>query len=277
MEVPPAGMEALNPDRAVANAGGAQPAKLSAVDAAAPMASDSVAALLAELSQSDLSRLLQIVKATPQAGDQNRVEELLQAAVETAANRNVGGALDFLRQVAALDPARAESFASVPALASMRAALEQWLNRLTAGARLQAEGRLAEATQKLETASFKDAADIQVKPEILLHVAACLIQAGGLANYVQSASVSEALLEQCRWAPAEHSAMPPANRGEPGWHAPAWLMAVWFASGFAGAALCWWLRDDWLPIVCGAWAGGLVVLMAIFAWRRPRRSYPKAE
>jgi hypothetical protein len=38
-------------------------------------------------------------------------------------------------------------------------------------------------------------------------------------------------------------------------------ISLWIAMGIAGAALCWWLKDDYLPVVCGVWAGILVLLM----------------
>ena len=272
--MPPTGMGTSGPERAVSNPAAALPAHLSPATAwTAPLTGDSVAALLAELSQSGLTRLLEILDL-PRAGSDARVDELLRAAEQAAAAQNTGRALDLLRQLANLDPARAEATASNPALASIRTGWEELLGQLGAAARLHAGSRLAEATQRLEMAAVKETSPDEVKPEILLLVAARLMEAGGLANYVRSAAVSDASIDQCRWAPALHAESATVDRPSSGWraHAP-WLIAAWFALGTASAGLCWWLRDDYLPALTVLWAAGLVVLIVARAWRRPPRSY----
>jgi len=238
---------------------------------ATPFAGDSVAALLGELSQSDLTQLLKIVDAVPHPGEQARAEELLTAAVEAVAARNTGRALDLFRQLAALDPARSATLLAAPALASIRPGMEQLLNQLTAAARLHAEGKLGEATLRLETTNFKEPSSGEARPETFLLVAGRLIEAGGLANYVRSAAISAVVIEQYRWAPAPGAELA-ENQTQSGWHLPPRLsVAAWVALGLASAGLCWWLRDDYLPFVCEIWAGGLFVLMTFLAWRRLRR------
>jgi hypothetical protein len=276
MEVPAAGMGSPGPERALANSGVVPPANLpAAAGPAPPVAGDSVASLLGELSQADLTKLLEIVDAIPRPGDQAQVEELLRAATEAVAARNTGHALDLLRQLAALDPALADTLVSVPALASILPGLEQLLSQLTAAALLHAEGKLSEASQKLETATLRETSAGEVRPEIFLLVATALIEAGGLANYVRSAAVSDACAEThlgaprvdpSRWAPAPGADPAAVNRPESRWRA-SWRLpiAVWLASGLAAVGLCWWLRDEYLPLVCGLWAGGLLISMAVAA------------
>jgi hypothetical protein len=265
MQVPPAGMGAFGPDRAEANAGIVPPISVPSAGGAQPVAGDSVAALLAEISPSDLTLLLEILQAP---GDQARIAQLLRATEDAAATRDTGGAMDLFRQLANSDPARAESLALLPSLASIRPEIEQWLTQFTAAAKVRAEGRLAEADQKVETSTRLDNSASQTRPEILLLAATGLMDAGGLANYVRSAAVSEVLLDPSRWVPAEQPAPAVVNGQSADWLGPA--LAAWLAVGFASAILSWWLQDDWLPVICGAWAGGLVV-MAVLAWRRPRQ------
>ena len=76
MEVPAAGMGASGPDKAMANPA-ALPANLPPPSWSAPVAGDSVAALLAELSQSDLAAILRIVENSQPMADDARVAELL--------------------------------------------------------------------------------------------------------------------------------------------------------------------------------------------------------
>jgi len=147
------------------------------------------------------------------------------------------------------------------------------VSQFTGAARLHAEGRLAEATQKLETAALKEMSAGEVRPGVFLLVATRLIEAGGLANYVRSAAVSDAFIDQTRWVPSPHAEPLIANRvAADRWAPLSWLIPAWVAVGVAGAALSWWLQYD-RPLIVGAiWAGGLVVLAGSAVWLRMRSS-----
>jgi hypothetical protein len=264
-------MGASGPERATAN-----PVNLSAnlpptLGHSAPLAGDSVTALLGELSQSDLTRILRILDLPLQVADIARADGLLRAAADAVTAQNTGHTLDLLRQFAGLDPARAETLPSNPSFAAIRPNLDQLLSQLGATARLHAENRLADATQKLEMSIVKSVDE--VRPEISLLVAANLIEAGGLCNYVRSAALSAALLDQLHWAPAQafEPAVPnPPNAGwRYGWQL---LISIWIAFGIITIGLCWWLREDYLPIVCGIWALALAVVFLARHWRHTPRS-----
>lgn len=268
--MPATGMGPSGLERAISNPAAAPPPSLQpSAGPTEPVTGDSVAAQLNELSQSGLTRLLEILNR-PRSGDDARVDQLLRTAEEAVAARNTGGALDLLRQVASLDPARAETTLSAPELASIRANWEQLLNQLSATAKLHAGSRLTEATQSLEMAAVKETCPGEVRPEILLAVAARLIEAGGLANYVRSTAVSEAVIDRSRWAPAEPAV---DIRQAAGGRAKVPLpIAAWLVLGSASAALCWWVREEYLPAVCGVWVAVLVVLIVARAWQRPPRA-----
>src|ERR1017187_2567841 len=273
MQVPPAGVGPSGPDRPAAARDIVPPVGLAAAAArTTPVTGDSVNALLRELSQADLTRLLEIVESLPGPGGAAQVRELLRSAVEAVAEQNPGRALDQLKQLAILDPALAESLVSEPALASIRPGVEQLLSQLTGAAKLHAEGRLAEATKMLETASLREISARGVRPEIFVQVAPRLIEAGGLANYVRSAALSEAAIDPSRWAPALQAEPVPVNRSGADWRVPLrLLLSAWFALGIASAGLCWWLQYDHPLVVGGGWAGGLVVLLLGGRWRRTLR------
>lgn len=268
MEVPAAGMGLPGPERALANSGVVVPrTDLPAISGSArTFAGDSVAELLSELSQSDLTTLREILDTIPRPGDRAQAEDLLRAATEAIAARSIGHALDLLRQAASLDPALADTLVSAPALVSIRPGVEQLLSQLTAATLLHAEGKLTEASQKLATATLRETPAGDVRPEVLLLVATGLIEAGGLANYVRSAAVSDALIDPSRWAPAPGAELAAVTRPKRGWRV-SWRLpiAVWLASGLAAAGLCWWLGDEYLPLVCGLWIGGLLLWMAVVA------------
>jgi hypothetical protein len=237
-----------------------------------PIPGDSVAALLREMSQADLTRLLPILDGTPPPGQEARASELLQAAIAAVAGQNPR-APDQLRQLAMLDPIGTERLVSEPALAAFRPAVEQLLSQLAAAAKLHAEGRLGEATRLWETAAGKDMVGHELRPETFLLVAARLIEAGGLANYVRSAAVSGVLVDQCRWAPAVHTEPAPARAISGESRMPiGFLILAWLATGIAGAGVCWWLQYDSLHAVVEVWGAGLVVMVSFGAWQRMRRS-----
>jgi hypothetical protein len=262
MEVPAAGMGASGPDRAAANPVSPAP-DLPSAARSAPIPGDSIAALLSELSPADLQSLLKVIESSSRGLDDAHSADLLRGAAEALAHRDPDRALDVVRHFAGLDPDRAEGLASAPALASIRPEVERVLAQLTATARLHAESSLADATKRFETGSLNAVLTAQVRPEVFLAAANRLLDAGGLANYVRAAGVAAALSDPGRWVPEAAPILPPSR--PPGFETRS-MIWVWIAAGVAGVALCWWLRDDYLPVVCGVWAGILILLLL----RRPR-------
>jgi len=270
MEVPATGMGASGPEHAMADPVAPSAHIPLAAGQNLPPAGDSIAALLGELSQSDLTALLQIVEAPLRSVDSERADQLLLKAGEAVAAQDRGHALEFLRQFAGIDPARAETLASAPELVSIRPDLERLLSQLTGAAKLHAEGRLAEVTQKLDTSIPRDIA--VARPDLFVVVAGKLLEAGGLVNYVRSAAVSTVLLDQSHWAPAP-VVEPAVDRPLTSWQVSLRLLiSIWLGLGLAAIALCWLLREDYLLIVCGVWAGGLLLLMLVRALPRSPRS-----
>src|SRR5208283_4082570 len=87
------------------------------------------------------------------------------------------------------------------------------------------------------------------------------IEAGGLANYVRSSAISTALAEQFPWVPAPPETVGIVrSAGGPG-VSLRWVMLGWFAIGAGAVSLCWWLRADYLPVLCIGWAAVLVLLI----------------
>jgi hypothetical protein len=199
-----------------------------------------------------------------------RAADLSRTVIDAVAAHDSGRALEAFHQLTRLDPMRAEALLSTPGMESVRAVLEPHLNQLTTAAKLHAESRLAEATGKVDTATFKEG----VKPEAFVTLATGLFEAGGLTNYSRSAAISEALIagamvDPSRWIPA------PANRspGIPSKQSRRessrrWLV-LWFATGLVSILWCWWFRVDLLPLAASIWlGGGIVILLAKFLTTR---------
>jgi hypothetical protein len=230
-----------------------------------------VAALLRDLTPSDLTRILAVIEPAPVAGMEALAAELLQTAV-TAAQQEPGRSLHELRQLVTLDPSRAGRLAFEPGLESIRPDVERLMIQLSSSAKLHAEGRLADATHRWEGQPIKSAAS-DFRPETWLLVANRLIEAGGLSNYIRASAVSGYLLDQARWAPAfEPGQQPmPSSFANQEWSI-ARLVPVWFGLGFVAGCLSWWLQYDRVHTIFEIWAGGLLALLYLVVWQRSQRS-----
>ncbi len=226
-----------------------------------PGTADSVSALLGELSQSDLTQLMKILDGVAAADP--RAVELSRILSDAVAAQDPGRAIEAFRQLAHLDPERAEALLSAPGIASMRPVLESLMNHLTAAGKLHAESRLFEATGKLDSATFKDG----VKPEVFVTLATGLMDAGGLANYSRSAAISEALLAQALTSQSSVDAgrrIPASQTGlttRSPFTRPRRIFGIWLGVGVLSILWCWWFRGDLLPIVSAVWVGGGIVLL----------------
>lgn len=169
----------------------------------AQIGADAVAGLLRELSASQVTSLLKIIEPALPPERIVQLDQLVRAAVSAIGDGDTGGALAKLATLVSLDPRRGEGLASDPALAPIRKEVEALLARLTGTARLGAETRLLEATQWMQAPDVVDRPVENVRTSTLLLLASRLIDAGGYANCIHSAKVSQMVLDQRRWAPAE--------------------------------------------------------------------------
>jgi hypothetical protein len=237
-----------------------------------PMAGDSVAALLRELSQSSLTQLLGIVESAPAPGQEAQAKALLESAAAAVAEQDTGRALDYLKQLAMLDPSRAEALASEPALASIYPAVERMVSQLAGAAKLNAESRLAEATRLFEAGAVKELAAREIRPETLLLVATRFLEAGGLANCVRSAEASGVLIDAGRWVPAPHAELTLAREAGEELRMPLrYLFPAWLALGVLGVSVCWWLQPGRLAAALEVWGAGVLVWACLAVWQRARR------
>ncbi len=169
----------------------------------ARIGADVVAGLLRELSASQVTALLKIVEPALPPERNAQLDQLARAAVSATGDGDTSVALAKLATLVSLDPRRADGLASDPALAPILKEVEALLARLTGAARLGAEARLREATEWLRAPEVADRQIGNVKASTLLLLASRLVDAGGYANCIHSAKVSQMVLDERRWAPAE--------------------------------------------------------------------------
>ncbi len=245
-----------------------------------------------------VERFLEVLEQAPTPEMAARIDDLMRASISAAAEGNVPQALTTLMQFAALDPRRAETLTTEPGLAGMRAEVGRLLIQLAAAAQADAAVRLGQATHLLQTASPAEPLGQQIKPEAALLLAGHLLEAGGYANSVRSAEVSQMWINQYGFAPvatslpmAEVSSVPkrsanasPAlrNRWTPRikklWQrAPLLVLLLgWFIGGLLGGAISATLRNYWpLPeslVNAGfaIWAVGFLALIGYGFYARVR-------
>ena len=162
---------------------------------------DAVAGLLRELSAAQVTSLFEIIEPALPPERVAQLDQLARAAVSATRDGDTGGALAKLATLVSLDPRRGEGLASDPALAPIRKEAEALLARLTDAARPGAETRLREAAEWMQAPEVVDRPIGNVKASTLLLLAGRLIDAGGYANCIHSAKVSQMFLDPRRWAP----------------------------------------------------------------------------
>ncbi len=168
---------------------------------------DQYATLIRDLAAADVTKLLAILEPPPSPEHAQRLNSLWQAALSAGSRGDVEQALGVLAELARLDPLGAESLRSDPRLESLRAPVDQLLQRLTTLARVDAEGRLGEAARLLEAGAHSRLPGWETPADALLAAASRLVEAGGYANYIRGGTLAQSLIEGARWAPAV-TAMP---------------------------------------------------------------------
>jgi len=162
--------------------------------AAMPPASDVSAALLSEMAAPDIERLTAILEPRRSLEVSAHITELTHDTTLALAEGDSTRALANLTEIAAADPHSVAVLAPDKVLQPIRPEVDQLLNRLTTVAKMDAEGRLAQADDALETPGHTSVPNWQTKPETLLQVAHRLFESGGYTNYVRSADVAQVVL-----------------------------------------------------------------------------------
>lgn len=249
-------------------AGGAPAALANALAAgAAEVLGDSVAILLQDLSATDIAKLIEMIDRPLPAQDTARLQELVRTFLSAATEGDATRAAGALSKIAVLDPTRAETLRADPAMGSIRASVDQLLDRHITLAKLDAEGRLAQATQQANPALAERLAGWEMKPASMILIANRLFDSGGLANYVRAAELAQLVIDNSRWAPGSVNLAPPelvrpplrgiSRRGLPrsSGGIAARVRALWSRAPLLVLLLSW--------LLLGVTAGGASLL-----WRR---------
>ena len=179
------------------------------------------AAILSGLSEPDLARLLTILEPQPQ--NVSQVSALLQAVLTAAAAGDVERALAGVSQIAGLDPLQVEAIRNEPGLEPLRTQVDSLLGRLTTIARLDAQSRIAHATQVIEESGTTRLPDWDAVPQTLFLLASRLLESGGYVNALRAAQVAQVVVDGSHWAPTAGPVpapgVPEVRESEAGWPA----------------------------------------------------------
>lgn len=166
---------------------------------AAHPAGDLNAAVLGQLSASDLANLSAILQPSQSSETALLLRHLVEDTALAAAQGDTTRAISNLNGIARLDPAHIENLRVDPILAPIRPEMERVFHQLTTTARIDAEGSLARAAQFLEASGAKMLPNWQTPPQMLVEAAHRLFEAGGYANYVRSAALAQAIVDYSPW------------------------------------------------------------------------------
>ena len=164
--------------------------------------SDMFVSVLQALSEVEMTALLAMVGRPESAQQAGRLDDLLRAAVAAIAEGDSNLAMVHLSEFAAISPKRAETLASLSSLSTLRNPVEQLVSRLNSAARMQAETQLAQATKLMDTIGDQNVIAREIRAENLIMVAGRLLDAGGYANCVWSAELSQLVIDPRLWAPS---------------------------------------------------------------------------
>lgn len=237
---------------------------------------DAVGDILRQLSEPGVVKFLEAIERPPSRETAARIDGLLQASIAAVAEGHVPQALAKLVEFAALDPRRAEALVREPGLTPIRREVDQLVSRLGAAAHMDAESRLSRATHLLGLAESRAMPQPEDGSKIAILVAGRLLEAGGYANCIRSAQVSQTLINQYGLPPIpvplemadaqtapldfEHALAGFRQRLVP-WFANLWrraplliLLLAWLAAGFVGGSLFAFLHHWWPE----TWPGSMV-------------------
>lgn len=161
---------------------------------------DFAATLLTDLSAPDIDKLIDLIEGPLPDQDAAQLQNLQATFLSAAAEGDAALALGALGEIVALDPSRSDMLRASPAIEPIRVDVEQFLNRCANLARLDASGRLEQATHQAGTA--ERIAGWEMRPATMVQLAYRVFDAGGLANYMNAAELAQIVLNASQWVPS---------------------------------------------------------------------------
>jgi hypothetical protein len=228
---------------------------------------------LQELSEAEMTVLLNMIERPESPQQAGRLDDLLRAAAAATAEGDGDRAMGHLAEFAVMSPRRAETLGSLASLSSIRDPVERLVSRLHATTKVDAEAQLAQAVKLMESAGAKELVVREIRAENLILIAGRLLDAGGYANAVWSAELSQLVTDPRLWGPIAVPLPPAAGDGILSAIRFAWtglqlksrtrrlwlrapllvLLLAWFAAGLAGGVCSMLVRNYWPGLLPPLW------------------------
>ena len=261
--------------RAPASAGSAGPAPTTTP---VPLGESAV---LSALSEPDLARLAGMLQPAQNPQHAALTSDLLQAAIQAAAAGELERALQQITRLATLNPQNADAVRAEPGLQAIRPQIESALSKLANVAQLDAETRVGQATDLVESGAVKVVPGWEADAGTLVAIAARFLETGGHGNFVRATQVAQTVIDAAHWAPVAAPTADPAvlqarkqrvgPPSAPGLLGPS-LQRSWsaFRKRMPARVAVLWNRAPLLVLLL-AWlaigtAGGLASLMQRAVW-----------
>lgn len=191
----------VGPVRAPANAGSAgETATTASVSLRDP-------AVLSALSEPDLARLVAILQPAQNPQNAALTSDLLQAAIQAAAAGELDRALQQITELTGLDPQRADAIRGESGLQAVRPQIDALLSKLANVAQMDAETRVGQATELVESGAVNVVPGWDADAGTLLAIASRFLETGGHGNFVRATQVAQTVIDASHWAPVEAPAV----------------------------------------------------------------------
>jgi len=159
--------------------------------------------VLSALSEPDLARLVAILQPAQNPQNAALTSDLLQAAIQAAAAGELERALQQVTELTRLDPQRADAIRADPGLQAIRPQIDSLFSKLANVAQLDAETRVGQATELVESGAVKVVPGWEADAGALVAIASRFLEAGGHGNLVHATQVAQTVIDAARWAPVE--------------------------------------------------------------------------
>ena len=160
-------------------------------------------AVSSALSEPDLARLAGLLQPA-------LTTDLLQAAIQAASAGELERALQQITRLATLDPQNADTVRGEAGLQAIRPQIESALSKLVNVAQLDAETRVGQATELVESGAVKVVPGWEADAGMLVAIASRFLETGGHANFVRAAQVAQTVIDGAHWAPVAAPTVDPA-------------------------------------------------------------------
>lgn len=147
------------------------------------------------LAKPQISELFRLIEQARLGQDPTLLQGLLRTAIVATVAQDLPTAIGAITKLVTLNPERgAEMVNAEAALTPIRGEIRNLLQHLALGAKAEAEGTLAAASQAIEAAVPREAQSLSFDPQLVLAIARQLLETGQQINFVRAAELGQVVI-----------------------------------------------------------------------------------